>query len=102
MKFGLGDETINKINFVFEKYPEIEEVNIFGSRAKGNYKESSDIDICIKGKNVTESMRSRICLEIDDLNTPYLFDVSVFNSLQSLDIIEHINRVGQVFYKKNL
>jgi len=100
MRFGLTQETINKINTVFEKYPDIEEVIIFGSRAKGTHREGSDIDFTLKGDNLTETIKSRISLEIDELNTPYLFDISLFRNLNSPDLEEHINRVGKVFYKK--
>ena len=100
MKFGLTQETIDKINSVFVKYPEIEEVVLYGSRAKGNYREGSDIDISLKGENVTDRIRSYVSGDIDDLNTPYLFDISVFHKLGSESLVEHINRIGQVFYKK--
>lgn len=98
MKFGLKEETINKINSVLKKYPEVEQVIIYGSRVKGNYREGSDIDITLKGKSLTDNILSKISLDIDDLNTPYLFDISIFDKLHSPDLEEHINRLGQVFY----
>ncbi len=100
MKFGLKEDTINKINSVFSKFPEIEEVIIYGSRAKGNYREGSDIDITLKGAQVTDSILSKVSMEIDDLNTPYLYDISVFHLLNSDSLTEHINRVGLLFYVK--
>ncbi len=100
MNFGLKQETIDKINSVFAKYPEVEEVVIYGSRAKGNYRNGSDIDITLKGEHLTSQILSRINSDIDDLNTPYMFDISIFHKLHSTDFIEHIVRVGQVFYKK--
>ncbi len=100
MKFGLTEKTINKINSVFEKISEIEEVVIYGSRAKGNYREGSDIDITLKGKAISYNCLSKINQEIDDLNTPYLFDISIFDKLESNELINHINRKGQTFYRK--
>lgn len=100
MKFGLSEETIAKINSVFKRYPEVEDVIIYGSRAKGNYREGSDIDITLKGEELTNNIFSKIVIEINDLNTPYLFDTSMFNQLNSPDLVKHINRIGQVFYKK--
>jgi uncharacterized protein len=100
MRFVLSDPTIEKFQTVFSKYPEIEEVVIYGSRAKGNYREGSDIDITLKGEKVTENIRSKVWLDLDDLNTPYLIDLSVFNSLSSESLVEHINRVGLSFYKR--
>ena len=102
MRFGLKDETIKKITSVFAKYSEIDEVIIYGSRSKGNYRVGSDIDITMFGKELNESIRSRIINEIDDLNTPYLFDISIFSELHSPDLQDHITRIGQVFYKKEV
>jgi predicted nucleotidyltransferase len=98
MKFGLSLDTIDKINGVFCRYPEIEQVIIYGSRAKGNYREGSDIDITLKGENVNNNTLSKLKMEIDDLNTPYLFDISIFNTLVSNGLIQHIDRVGQILY----
>ena len=52
MKYGLSDQVITKIIDVFTKFPEVKEVILYGSRAKGNYKRGSDIDLAIKGKNI--------------------------------------------------
>ncbi|MFM2376248.1 MAG: hypothetical protein RLZZ165_1345 [Bacteroidota bacterium] len=99
MKFGLDEKTIDKIHSVFRKYPEIEEVILYGSRARGNYREGSDIDLTLKGRDVTEATRSNVGLDLDDLNTPYLFDLSVFHTLHTDHLLDHIHRVGQTFYK---
>lgn len=100
MKFGLSDYTIDQLRSVFRKHPEIDSVIVYGSRAKGNYREGSDIDLTLVGDDLTHEIRSKICMELDDLNTPYLMDVSVFHQLESKDLMDHINRVGKEFYKK--
>ena len=100
IKFGLPFETIEKINSVFKKHPEIEKVIIYGSRARENFRPGSDIDLTLKGKNLTYDIIPTVRAEIDDLNTPYLFDISIFNLLKSPDLEEHIHRLGQVFYEK--
>lgn len=100
MQFGLKQTTIDKINAVFEKHLEVEQVIIYGSRANGSYRNGSDIDITLKGKDLSLDVLWKISGEIDDLDTPYLFDISVFDKLNSPSLEEHINRVGQVFYAK--
>lgn len=100
MKFGLKETLISRVNSVFDKYPEIEEVIIYGSRAKGSHREGSDIDITLKGTGLTDSIRSKVWLDIDELNTPYLFDISIYHNLHSPDLEEHIDRVGKVLYSK--
>jgi predicted nucleotidyltransferase len=98
MKFGLKDEIIEQVNSVFAKYPQIEGAIIYGSRAKGNYKSGSDIDFTLTGQDLTLSIMYAVELEIDDLLLPYTFDICLFNQISNLDLIEHINGVGLVFY----
>lgn len=100
MEFGLNQETIDKTNSVFKKHPEIEKVIIYGSRAKGNYRTGSDIDLTLFGSDLEYDLIGRISSEIDDLNTPYLFDISIYKLLNAPSLEDHINRVGKVFYKK--
>ena len=100
MKFGLVQHNILKIQTIFLKYEKIDRVVIFGSRAIGNYRNGSYIDLTLVGNNITNEILSKIMVEIDDLNLPYLFDISIFDKLESKEFIDHIHRVGQIFYKK--
>ena len=102
MKFGLSENTIDKINNLFVKYPQIEEVILYGSRAKGNYKNGSDIDIVLKGKNMDQSFLYKLANEIDDLMLPYSFDISLYDSITNKELLDHINRVGKVFFNRSL
>ena len=99
MSFGLNIETVNQFSGVFAKYPQIDEVIIYGSRAKGNYRDGSDIDLTIKGKNLDYQIVSKVWLDLDALNTPYMIDISVHDQLKSKNLREHIRRVGKTFYK---
>ena len=101
MKYGLRDETIDNINRVFEKYHKIQKVIIYGSRAKGNYKNGSDIDLTLIGEDINIQDLNRIYIDLDELYLPYMFDISIYKNLENLDLIDHINRVGCDFYIKN-
>ncbi len=98
--FGLDEDLRSQFNIIFALFPEIEKVIIYGSRAKGNYREGSDIDLCLVGDDLNEAIRKQLWLMLDELNTPYLIDLSVFNQLESESLIEHIQRVGEIFYRK--
>lgn len=103
-KFGLSAEVIEKVLDVFAKHPEIYRVVIYGSRAKGNYKTGSDIDLTLKGsKGLNMEVLYQVIGELDELNLPYTFDVSLYNSITNKDLIDHIDRVGVEFEwkKKN-
>ena len=101
MNFGLKQETIDKINSVFKRHPEVEEVIIYGSRAKGTHHEGSDIDITLKGTQLNETIRTKISQEIDDLNTPYLFDISIYHKLSCPALLTHIHQAGKRFYSRD-
>ncbi|KPA19410.1 DNA polymerase [Candidatus Magnetomorum sp. HK-1] len=98
MKFKLKEETINKINQVFKKYDKVEKTILYGSRAKGNAKYSSDIDLTLIGKNINLKLLNKISMDIDDLLLPYITDLSIYHHIKNQDLIDHISRVGKIFY----
>jgi uncharacterized protein len=100
MRFGLKEGTIEKINSVFAQFPEVEKVILYGSRAKGNYRNGSDIDLTLIGEGLNLDVLNKIDMKIDDLLLPYSFDNSIYRQINNPDLVEHIERVGKVFYKK--
>ena len=100
MKFGLSDKVIDEINDVFRKHSEVERVLIFGSRAKGNYRPGSDIDLAVIGSNIDFRLILKISCEIDDLELLYGVDLLDYQAKKGTPIGEHIDRVGQVFYER--
>ncbi|MEN8134936.1 MAG: nucleotidyltransferase domain-containing protein [Thermodesulfobacteriota bacterium] len=98
LQYGLKKETLKKIREVFGRYGQVEEVIIYGSRAKGNYRPGSDIDLTLKGRELDLKTLNRISLDLDDLLLPYTFDLSVFSHISNPEFLDHIERVGQVFY----
>ncbi len=101
MKFGLDEKVIEKINLVFASFPKIDKVIIYGSRAKGNYREGSDIDLTLMGEELDLSVLNAIDTKLDDLLLPYLFDISIFEQITNSDLVNHIERVGKIIYEKH-
>lgn len=99
-KFGLKQKTINEINAIFSKYPGVQKTIIYGSRAKGNYKAGSDIDLALVGSHITHRDVSRILNDLDNSYMPYSFDLSIFAQLQHANLLNHIKRVGKIFYRR--
>ena len=95
--FGLKPDVINRINSVFSGYPNIEQVIIYGSRAKGTYRNGSDIDLALRGTQLTASELITAETQLDELLLPYKIDLCLFDSIQNPDLIEHIKRVGKPF-----
>lgn len=102
MQFGLKDDIVEKIGQICSQFLQVKEVIIYGSRAKGSFKPGSDVDLTFKGENLDLKIINKIRLEIDDLLLPYTFDLSVFSQIENPELVEHIKRVGKVFYKNKL
>ena len=100
MQYGLKEETVKKINSIFADYEKVEEVVLYGSRAKGNYKSGSDVDLVLKGKKLNLKLLNKISLDLDDLLLPYTLDLSIYHHIANPDLIKHIERVGKIFYKR--
>ena len=64
---------------MFESFDEVEEAILYGSRAKGNFKPGSDIDIVLRGEKLNLHVLNKISLDLDDLFLPYTFDISITN-----------------------
>lgn len=101
MKYGLSQSVIQKINTILSRYPQVEKATLFGSRAKGNYKNGSDIDLTLHGANLSLSVIYKILDDLDELLLPYTIDLSIFNHIDDPDVIDHIERVGVTFYDKS-
>ena len=97
--YGLSDTTISDLRLVFVKYANVREVVVFGSRAKGNYREGSDIDLAVIADNLTHNQLMDMMLEIDDLGLLYKVDLIDYEKNKDNPIGEHIRRVGKTFYK---
>ncbi len=100
--FGLSEKTITYIHAILKKYPSITKAVIYGSRAMGNYKAGSDIDLTLFGVNLTLSELLNIYDELDDSFLPYTFDISIFDDLKEPDLKEHITQVGKIFYSNEV
>ncbi|WP_157209198.1 restriction endonuclease subunit S [Mariniflexile maritimum] len=98
--YGLEQEDIQKINTVFKNHSTIEKAILYGSRAKGNYRANSDIDITLVGEKLNLSQQFTIETELDALLLPYKIDLSIFHKIENQDLIDHINRVGIDFFEK--
>jgi uncharacterized protein len=99
-EFGLTGQTIDKIRSVLSQFAQLDRAVIYGSRAKGNFRNGSDIDLTLYGDQLTHSDLREIENRIDDLMLAYSFDISLFKHISNLELLGHIERVGKEFFKK--
>ena len=98
--YGLKEKHIKAIKSVFAQYPQIEKAVLYGSRAKGNYRHGSDIDLTLIAGDLDLSTLFKIDLELDELLLAYQIDLSLFHTIENPDLVKHIERVGVTFYER--
>ena len=97
--FGLRADDLATITRILAQYPAVQTALIFGSRAKGNNKPGSDVDIALQGPTLTDQMAWDIAYQLNEETLmPYHFDVLNYHALANPDLVAHIDRVGKPFY----
>ena len=97
-RFGLSDQQLNLIKETIARFDEIKSAVVFGSRAMGNHKPGSDVDIAVKGENISEKTISALSTLLnEELPLPYFFDVVHYDTLDNETLVQHINEEGVLF-----
>ena len=92
--YGLSDKEFAEMKAIFGQCKNLEKVILYGSRAKGNYKKFSDVDITLEGDNLTLADLFRIQDLLYESDLPYMYDVSIFSKISNPDLTDHIRRKG--------
>lgn len=94
--YGINQKVYDNLIGYFNKNKDIQQVILFGSRAKGDYENNSDIDLCIECK---KESKGSIALDIDDLIGIYSCDILFKDSLNE-EIEKQITRYGITIYER--
>jgi predicted nucleotidyltransferase len=101
MNHGLTQRNLDTLRRVFGKYDSLKRVILYGSRAMGNYKNGSDIDMALEvGEGFTDIDLLRVCGELDESDLPYFTDCSILSKIDNPELKAHIARVGKVLYER--
>jgi len=100
--YGLTDRELALMDSYFSQIANLEKVILYGSRAKGNYKKFSDVDITLLGKEIGVSDLFKLQDLLYESDLPYMYDVSLFKSLTNPDLIDHIKRKGIVLWERKV
>ncbi len=101
LEYGIQTEKWANIIDVFTRIPSVEKVILYGSRAMGNFKNGSDIDLAISGNSFNLQLLRDLMNNLDDLLLPYTFDITIYNDISNTDLKLHIDRIGKIIYQKN-
>ena len=92
---GIRDEVIQEIYTLAEKY-NIKKVILFGSRARGDFKRTSDIDLAVSGGDFC-----RFALAVDEETQTLLeFDIVDLDGNVQEELLESIRKEGRILYEK--
>ena len=102
-RFGLQDADLAYICSVLGEFAEIKKAVIFGSRAKGNYKPGSDVDLAIFGDNITFTTIAKLHSRLEEEGPlPYFFDIVDYTHLDHPELKAHIDRVGETVLQNKI
>lgn len=91
---GISQTVWNQIAAVLAAQPKITRVRLFGSRAKGQFRPASDIDLCIDAEGLSLSEKFALDHALDELLLPWKVDLVVWQMIDHTPLREHIERMG--------
>ena len=90
MQFGLEDKYFEELTTIFRSIPEIEEVVIYGSRARGDYQRVSDIDLSLRGARLEDKHVVQLKTLLYESRIPYFCDVHIGCEIPNLLLILNV------------
>ena len=93
-KFGLSESLFFQIVEVVNCYSEIEWIKIYGSRAIGTYRKTSDIDLAYCSER---DITGQVLDDLNQLPTVYRFDLTHYNTIEHEGLKQHIDTFGLPF-----
>lgn len=98
MAIDLDQQNLQRLLTIFKRYPELEQIKLYGSRAKGTATERSDIDLAAYGKRLDRFIIAQILFDLDDSDIPYAVDLQNYHDIQNQQLVNHIDRIGILIY----
>lgn len=98
---GLLERDINYIIKAVEVVKNIQKVIIFGSRAMGNYKKGSDVDLALVGEGITTHELHQVFDALNEVYPlPYFFDMIKYEDIKNDALKAHIDSKGIVLWER--
>ena len=96
IQYGIEQDIWDNILSVLRTNPKVQQIILFGSRAKGNFQNGSDIDLALKGVDLTFNDIQDMRIALDDLNLPWEIDLLHYDTITDQAVKEHMDRIGVV------
>jgi predicted nucleotidyltransferase len=96
LKYGIESDDLNEIVQVIKQNKKITQIIHFSSRAKGNFRQGSDLDLALIASDLTLDELLDIKVNLYELMLPFNVDLVNYNKISNNDLLEHINRIGKL------
>lgn len=96
-RFGLTENIIARIKEIIFRDENVKDAILFGSRAKGNWKKFSDIDIALVGSEISHDTLVHVISDLEETTIPFTFDIIRYSAITNPDLKDHIDRSGVSF-----
>jgi predicted nucleotidyltransferase len=100
LSFGLSEKTLGSLRAYFSRVSEVDQVILYGSRARGDYHKGSDIDFMLIGPSITPRLLSKMDMEIDDLLLPSFIQITDRKEIRDARFLEVVEKEGVVFWER--
>ena len=100
-EFGLSPRAIGLLRGLFAAYPEVCRATVYGSRAMGNYRNGSDIDITLDAPGMDSARFLHLCTAADDLLLPWTMDLSLLSQIDNAALLSHIRSMGKPLWVRD-
>ena len=98
--YGLTEKSYDELLGILSSIPEIEEVLLFGSRARGDFWRASDVDLSIKGTNVVRRTLAILNDKLYESHIPQIFDTHIYSDIKNPNFRRNVDREGKVIYRR--
>ncbi|MGB9975638.1 nucleotidyltransferase domain-containing protein [Thermovenabulum sp.] len=96
----IDDKILKELSKIFNNYPGVQKVLLFGSRARGDFKKTSDVDLAVFSENISDREFNLLVDEINEMDTALSFDVVHFEKLKKDSLKENIIKDGVLIYER--
>lgn len=100
-RFGISDDIFNELVSSFKNDVLLQKAYVFGSRARGNYTDRSDLDIAVLGNNISSRQLNLLKDRLDNLNTVINFDIIDANKIKKKVMLDNILKEGVLIYDRD-
>lgn len=101
MMYGLSDKNLHELHAILASIPHIEQAVIYGSRARGDFKPGSDVDLTLLGPDLTFHDLALLDDKLYYSYIPFFFDTNAFARLSNPALVDNIRREGKVIYNRS-